>query len=72
VVERTNVQTAPSHFTSAVTVTLGGPPQIVRLGERGLTRDIFFDDAKLTAWAEATYNARAVIYLQPDIPESND
>lgn len=72
VIERTNVQTAPAHFTPAVTVRANGPAQIVRLGERGLNRANYWDDAALTAWASATFNARATIYTVPDIPEFND
>lgn len=72
VIERTNVQTAPAHFTPAVTVTRNGPPQIVRLGEQGLSRANYWDDAALIAWASATFNARATIYTVPDIPEKFD
>jgi len=72
VIERTNVQTAPAHFTPAVMVTRNGPAQIVRLGEMGLNRANYWDDVALTAWAGATFNAKATVYTEPDIPEKLD
>jgi hypothetical protein len=72
VIERTNAQTAPGHFTPAVTVTRNGPPQVVRLGEQGLSRANYWDDAALIAWGAATFNARVTIYTVPDIPDKLD
>jgi hypothetical protein len=72
VIERTSAQTAPGHFTPAVTITRNGPPQVVRLGEQGLSRANYWDDAALIAWGAATFNARATIYTVPDIPEKFD
>ena len=68
-IERTNVQTAPGHFTSAVTILQGAAPQVVRVGERGLDRATFWNDAALSAWAGATFGGRGAIYVEPDIPE---
>ena len=70
-VERTNVQTAPGHFTSAITVLQGAAPQVVRLGEQGLTRAIFWNDAALGDWAGRTFGGRGVVYVEPDIPETD-
>lgn len=72
VIERTSAQTAPGHFTPAVSITRNGPPQVVRLGEQGLSRANYWDDAALIAWGVATFNARATIYTVPDIPEKFD
>ena len=68
VVERTNVPGTPGHFTPAVTVLQGAAPQVVRLGERGLTRATFWNDAALAAWAGATFGGRGSVWEQPDIP----
>ena len=68
-VERTNAQTAPGHFTPAVTILQGAAPQVVRIGERGLDRATFWDDRALSAWAGATIGGRGAIYVEPDIPE---
>lgn len=72
VVERTNVQTTPGLFTPAITVLQGAAPQVVRLGERGLSRQIFWNDDALGAWAGSTFGGRGVVYVEPDIPEPNE
>jgi len=72
VIERTNAQTAPGHFTSAITVTRYGRTQVIRLGEQGLSRANYWDDDALIAWGTATFNARVTVYTEPDIPEKID